>query len=170
MKTLENKMIILLILGLCLLIPSLGFGEARITDEKIQIQKIEERPEMKPKITPKTKAVLVKPDLTISKISIRKSEGYIYITPTIKSLTSIGCSDVDLKFSINNTVHQPYIGVRFEGNSEFGLTGLGFEDEGAGSCNIRIQITRGCRELNLSNNTKPVSLIGIGSTARIIEF
>lgn len=155
-----------LIVGLCLLIPSLGFGEAKPIDQKIKIQKQEKKPEMKPK----SKVLLVRPDLTISKISIYKRDGYIYITPTIKSLTSIGCENVDLKFSINNDVEQPYMGVMFEGNSEFDLTGLGFRDEGAGSCSIKIQITRGCRELNLTNNTKSVSLRKIGSTARIIRF
>ena len=166
MKTLESKVIISLILALCLLIPSVGFGEAKPDPQKTPIQKLD----VKPKIRPKTKVLAVMPDLTISKISIRKSSGYIYITPTIKSLTAKGCEDVDLKFSINNTIHQPYMGVRFDGNSEFALTGLGFEDEGASSCSIKIQITRGCRELNLSNNSKSVSLAGIGSTARIIEF
>ena len=151
---------------LCLLITSVGFGEAKPAGEETQIQKLE----VKPKIRPKTKVIAGMPDLTISKISIRKRGGYIYITPTIKSLTAKGCEDVDLKFSINNTIQQPYMGVMFEGNSEFALTGLGFEDEGAGSCSIKIQITRGCRELNLSNNSRSVSLTGIGSTARTIEF
>lgn len=121
-------------------------------------------------IRPGTRMIAVNPDLTFARISIYKRDGYCYITPSISNLTSQGCSDVDLEFSINDLIIQPYIGVRFDGNSEFTLTGLGFEHDREISCSIRIRITRGCREFNLGNNTRTVSLRNIGTIPRTIEF
>jgi hypothetical protein len=179
MKASIRSVIVYLTAAVFLFMPSLGFGQAQAPVHKKEVQKQDlqinsgknpiQKGDMKMKAS--TNALKVMPDLTISEISVRKSSGYIYITPTIQSLTSAGCENVDLKFSINNMVHQPYMGVMFDGNSEFRLTGLGFRDEGDDSCTISIQITRGCRELNLSNNTKTVEgLNDIGASDHVIEF
>lgn len=161
-----------LVAGFCFLSSTVVFGESKLTDKKTRITKDKHTQKRKTIRNPNKRALLVLPDLTISQVSIRKSGGYIYITPTIKNLTSAGCRNVDYKFTINNTIEQPYSGVRFEGNSEFTLNGLGFRERefDFDSCNIKIQITRGCRELNLSNNTKTVSLEGLGAAPRIIRF
>ncbi len=108
-------------------------------------------------------------DLVFKSVQVWKQNGFIYILPTLKNQRSGNCSGGSLLFKIVGKVQQPFTSS-FNGNSEFTLTGLGFQDDGSRSCRIRIELSGACTEVIRTNNEQTVSLLNLSETRKTIRF